>query len=156
MKFLWQRKIIPIFAVPRKPFSQASIEGNNSVFARNFWNRINFKSVKEVDTKLGWFNKSSEKYLSYKKPDEKLSKKNFIPKVYFIRQVKEENGKAFIDVLNEKIRLPKPYTNYYVLAGWNLKNEILYIYFEKNNQQKLIKELSFEINKRSKSVSHFI
>jgi len=44
----------------------------------------------------------------------------------------------------------------YILAEWNLITETLYIYFEKNNQQKLIKQLSFEINKRSKSVSDFI
>lgn len=156
MKFLLKHEVVPIFAVPRKPFSQASIEGNNSVFARNFWNRINFKSIKEIDTKLEWFNKSSEEYLSYERPNKKSEKKKFIPKVYFIRQAKEENQKAYIDVLNEKIRLKKSYVNYYVLAEWNLKTEILYIYFEKNNQQKLIKKLSFEINERSKSVSGFI
>jgi len=152
---LWflSQNVIPIYSVPRKPFSQASIEGNNSVFSRKFWNRINFKSVEEIDTKLEWFNKSSERYCSYQKPKLKLSKKKFIPKIYFIRQVredKEQTGKAFINVLNEKIFLPESYINYFILAEWNLKQEILYIWFEKEQEPKIIKKLSFKINPRSK------
>lgn len=154
MAFLLERQVIPIFTVPRKPFSQASIEGNNSVFSRKFWNRIEFKSVEEVDEKLEWFNKSSERYCAYEKPkEEKPLKKNFIPKVYFIRQVKEEKeqrGKSFIDVLNEKVLLPKSYINYFVLAEWNLREEKLCIHFEKERAPKMIKKLSFKINQRSK------
>ena len=154
MKFLLENQVIPIFAVSRKPFSQASIEGNNSVFSRKFWNRIDFKSVKEVDEKLEWFNKSSERYLNYQRPPkEKSKKKNFIPKIYFIRQVKEDKEKtkkAFIDILNEKVFLPKSYINYFVLAEWNLKEAQLYIYFEKEQNPKIIKKLSFKINQRSK------
>lgn len=161
MRFLLKNQAIPIFSVPRKPFSQASIEGNNSVFARKFWNRIQFKSLLEVDEKLEWFNKSSEHYLQYQRPKKKLKKeKKFIPKIYFIRQVKEykqETQKPFIDILNEKIFLPKSYINYFVLAEWNLEKEELYIYFEKELKQKLIKKLSFQINQRSKKeCSHFI
>ena len=48
MNFLLKNKIIPIFAVPRKPFTQASIEGNNSVFSKKFWNRFDFKSLEEI------------------------------------------------------------------------------------------------------------
>lgn len=154
MKFLLEHQVIPIFAVPRQPFSQASIEGNNSVFSRKFWNKINFKSEKEVDEKLEWFNLSSQRYLGYQPPKIKFKhKKNFIPKVYFIRQVKEDKeqtGKAYIDILNEKVFLPKSYINYFVLAEWNLKEERLYIYFEKEQESKIIKKLSFKINPRSK------
>jgi len=152
MKFLLENQVIPIFAVPRKPFSQASIEGNNSVFSRKFWKRINFQSVKEVDQKLEWFNKSSEKYCGYQKPKIETLKK-FVPTIYFIRQIKEDKeqtGKAFIDVLNEKVFLPKSYINYFVLAKWNLKEEQLYIYFEKERQSKMVKKLSFKINPKSK------
>ncbi|MBN2880905.1 hypothetical protein JXM83_02525 [Candidatus Woesearchaeota archaeon] len=154
MNFLLKNQVIPIFTVPRKPFSQASIEGNNSVFARKFWNRIEFKSVKEVDEKLEWFNLSSQRYTGYQPPKIKSRiKKDFIPKIYFIRQVKEDKeqtGKAFIDILNEKVFLPKSYINYFVLAEWNLKEERLYIYFEKEQESKMIKKLSFKINPRSK------
>lgn len=154
MAFLLRKQVTPIFAVPRKPFSQASIEGNNSVFARKFWNRIEFKSIKEVDEKLEWFNLSSQRYTDYQAPKIKSkTKKNFIPKIYFTRQVKEDReqtGKAFIDILNEKVFLPKFYINYFVLTEWNLKQEQLYIYFEKEQKSKMIKKLSFKINPRSK------
>lgn len=156
MKFLLKNQIIPIFAVPRKPFSQASIEGNNSVFSRKFWNRIQFKSLAEVDKKLGWFNKSSQQYLRYQRPEKirTTKKKNFIPKIYFTRQVKEDTTRkrmnGYIDILNEQIHLPKAYINYFVLAEWNLKQEQLYICFEKDEKSKIVKKLSFKINQRSK------
>lgn len=163
MAFLLKNQVIPIFAVPRRPFSQASIEGNNSVFARKFWNRIEFKSVEEVDEKLEWFNLSSERYLNYQSPKIKLKhKKNFIPKVYFIRQVREDKGqtgKPFILVLNEKVFLPKSYINYFVLAEWRLKQGKLRIYFEKEQKSQMIKQSVFKINinPRSKArCSHFI
>jgi hypothetical protein len=153
MKFLLENQVIPIFSVPRKPFSQASIEGNNSVFSRKFWNKIEFKSIKEVDQKLEWFNKDSERYCHYQKPKKPKPKRDFTPKIYFIRQVKEDKEgtkKAFIDVLNEKVSLPKSYLNYFVLAEWNLKQEMLSIYFEKEQKSKMIKKISFKINQRSK------
>lgn len=153
MRFLLEDSVIPIFSVPKKPFSQASIEGNNSVFARKFWNRITFQSAEEVDEKLEWFNLSSQRYLHYQSLRTKTKKKNFIPKVYFIRQVKKDKecpGKAFVDVLNEKVSLPQSYVNYYVLVEWNLKKERLYIHFEKEQESKIIKKLSFKINQRSK------
>jgi len=152
--WLLSQKVIPIFTVPRKPFSQASIEGNNSVFSRKFWNGIDFRSTGEIDIKLEWFNKASEEYLNYQKPKQKKSKNiNFIPRIYFIRQVKEDKeqtGKAQINLLKEKVFLPKSYINYFVLAEWNLKQEKLYIYFEKEQQSKMIKKLSFKINQKSK------
>jgi len=153
---LWylSQKIIPIYAVPRKPFSQASIEGNNSVFARNFWNQINLKSVKEIDKKLEWFNDSSEQYTGYKKPKKNKGNNNkkFIPKIYFIRQILEDQKtkKGFIEVTQEKILLPKSYIHYFVLAEWNLLEEILYIHFEKEQKPIVIKKISFKINATSK------
>lgn len=155
MKFLLKNQVIPIFAVPRKPFSQASIEGNNSVFSRKFWNQIQFKNIKEVDTKLEWFNKDSQKYTGYGRPKKKSGKKKkFVPKIYFIRQVQEDKSKkrmnGYIGILNELIYLPKDYINYFVLAKWNLREGRLYIYFEKEQRSKLIKELSFRINLKSK------
>ena len=144
--------VIPIFSVPRKPFSQASIEGNNSVFSRKFWNRIEFESVKEVDKKLEWFNNASIRYSGYSLPSKKEDKKNFIPKVYFIRQVRENKEKkmGYINVLNEDVKLSQSYINYFVLAEWNLIEEKLYIRFEQDEKSKIIKEMSFKINESSK------
>ena len=153
MKFLLKNQVIPIFAVPKKPFTQASIEGNNSVFSRKFWNRIEFKSIEEVDEKLEWFNKASIKYLGYCRTEEKkIKKEEFIPKVYLIRQVEEYKDKkeGFINVLNEIVYLPKSYIKYYVLTEWNLKEERIYIRFEKEKKSETIKNISFKINPRSK------
>ena len=150
IKFLLQHHVTPIFAVPRKHFSQASIEGNNSVFVRKFWNRIEFKNLEEVDEKLEWFNRSSQRYLGYQRPLVKRpDKSDFVPKVYFIRQVKEDNNQSFIEVLNETVSLPKAYTNYFVLAEWNLLKERLYVHFEKELKPKVIKKIAFKINPKS-------
>ncbi|MFQ6052572.1 MAG: hypothetical protein ACE5K4_12915 [Candidatus Hydrothermarchaeota archaeon] len=154
MKFLLENQVIPIFSVPRKPFSQASIEGNNSVFSRMFWNKIEFENVQEIDEKLSWFNLASQRYTAYQPPSRKSqSKEDFIPKIYFIRQVKDDENqteKAFINVLNEKVYLPTSYVNYFVLAEWNLLEEQLFIHFEKDQNTKIIEKVTFEINPRSK------
>jgi len=151
--FYLKEKVIPIFAPPRKPWSQASIEGSHSVFARKFWKKIEFKDIKEVDQRLEDFNNSYQWYLGYKSPEEKNPrKKNFIPKIYFIRKVYENpgTGKGYIEVANEEISIPKSYINFFTLAEWNLKEEILYIYFENEQKLNLIKKLSFKIHPKSK------
>jgi len=156
MKFLLGNQVVPIFSVPRKPFSQASIEGNNSVFSRFFWNKIHFNNTKEIDERLESFNKCSEEYCGYEKPrTEKAVQDNFIPKIYFIRQVRENQNteKAIIEILNDEIQIRKSYINYFVLAEWNLKEEMIYVYFEKEQKQKLIKKQSFKINSKSKKDS---
>ena len=153
MKFLLGNQVIPIFSVPRKPFSQASIEGNNSVFSRFFWNKIHFNDTDEIDERLEAFNRCSEQYCVYRRPGNKKTKqKNFIPRIYFIRQVKENRnaGQAIIEILNDEIKIAKSYTGYFVLAEWNLKEEMIYVYFEKEQKQKLIKKQLFKINQSSK------
>jgi hypothetical protein len=151
MDFLLKHEVYPIFSVPRKPFSQASIEGNNSVFSRKFWNRITFSSLEEIDEKLGWFNKASLRYTGYQPcSDEKNNA--FIPKVYFIRQVKEDQATkdGYIDVLNEKVRTPSPYINYFVLAEWNVTDEHLTVYFEKDRILETIEQVTFLVNTKLK------
>ena len=154
MIHLLKEKIIPIFSVPRKPFSQASIEGNNSVFSRFFWNRSYFKDIEDIDTQLEWFNKASLEYLEYEKPKKKPENKDFIPKVYFLRQVREDEqtGKGYIRVLNEIINIQKNYINLFVLTEWNLQEEILYIHFERNEKPKVIKKIDFKICDNSKII----
>jgi soluble P-type ATPase len=149
MRFLLSRQVNPIFSVPHKPFSQASIEGNNSIFSRKFWNRLRFKNLKEVDRKLEWFNLASAEYCGYRRSTQlKKKTKKFIPKVYFLRQVQTaaETRRVYIEVLHEKIFLPSAYLHYFVLAEWNLKKEKLLIRFEKEQKSRVIKELVFKIN----------
>src|SRR6267143_203154 len=147
--FLLSEQIIPIFAVPRKPFSQASIEGNNSVFSRKFWNQRKFSGQPDVVRQLEWFNEASARYTGYCRPAQPPpGKTNFVPQVYFIRQVADEAGarSGFINVLNEKISLPAAYINNFVLARWDLSQERLEIYFEKELKAKRIKQMKFTIN----------
>lgn len=149
--FLLENKVYPIFAVPRKPFSQASIEGNNSVFSRKFWSRISFSSLEEIDEKLEWFNEASLRYTGYQSCTyEKESA--FIPRVYFIRQVQEDQATkdGYIDVLNEKVQLPSSYINYFVLAEWDVTNESLAVHFEKDEALETIERVAFLVNTKSR------
>lgn len=150
--FLLSQQVIPIFSVPRKPFSQASIEGNNSVFARKFWNRREFTSKRDVCQQLEWFNTASERYSEYCRPVDAPMRQKFVPQVYFIRQVAADethDDLACFNILNEKIQLPAAYTNYFVLARWNLLEERLEIYFEKELKSKRIKQMKFTINENA-------
>jgi len=150
--FLLSKQVIPIFAVPRQPFSQASIEGNNSVFSRKFWHQREFVSRPDVLKQLEWFNQASELYTDYSRPLQVRSDKiKFVPQVYFIRQVADEAGarSGFINVLNEKISLPAAYISYFVLARWDLSKERLEIHFEKELKAKTIKQVKFAINKNA-------
>ena len=151
MLFLLNQHVVPIFTVPRKPFSQASIVGNNSVFATLFWNRHEFSTLEEVDEKLEWFNESSIKYTNYIAPENSNNKlgTSFQPEVIFIRQVREKNGSGFIDVLNDILPIDQEYINYFVLARWSLKEQILRVYFERENRSILIHEFQFLINRNS-------
>jgi hypothetical protein len=150
MAFLLEQKVVPIFAVPRKPFSQASIEGNNSVFSRKFWNCRYFMTLSDIDTQLDWFNDASLRYTGYQpliRPEA-----SFKPVIYFTRQVKENGaGSGYIDVLNERILLPAALCNYFVLAKWDLPEEKLSVYFEKDLQPEIIEKVTFRINERSKN-----
>lgn len=156
MLFLLNQYVVPIFAVPRKPFSQASIEGNNSVFARLFWNKTEFSSVEQIDEQLEWFNESSLKYTNYIEPVNNINKPklNFQPEVIFIRQVSEKNGVGGIDILNERLTINQAYINYFVLARWSLKEQILRVYFEKEKRSILIEEFPFLISGNSLKKIH--
>jgi transposase len=152
--YLLQKQIIPVFAVPRKPFSQGSIEGNNSVFSRYFWKRREFKNLEDLDCQLGYFNAASLRYSGYEKPEQNPERKPFIPKVCFLRQIHESDthpGKGMIDVLNEEILLPADWINFFVLAEWNLNSQNLVVYLEENETLKTLADIKFNINETTKS-----
>lgn len=145
---LLQRRIVPIYSVPRKPFSQGSVEGSNSVFARKFWNVRRFTSLEDVDTQLEWFNSAFSRYHGYiplkrRRPDD------FIPRMYFIRQVHqspEKSGFGSIDIQHENILLPISYVKYFVMAEWNLEIQQLNVFFENEEQLIQLHQQSFPIN----------
>jgi len=148
MIFLLKNRVVPIFAVPRKPFTQASIEGNNSIFSRFFWNKTHFNNFEEIDLALNRFNQSSLWYLDYKMTP--IVKPDFSPKVIFIRQVSQETSRlGTILVLNELIQLDPVYSNYYVFVEWNLVSEQLSVFLQKEKQKHLIHQSAFLCNKNS-------
>ena len=149
---LWilAQKIIPIYAVPRKPFSQASIEGNNSVFSRKFWNKHIFNSPEAVDELLATFNDASLRYLGYQKPTESPAPLNFTPKVLFLRQVQLREKKAGILLASKVFELPDEYINYFVFAEWNLLTEQLTVFLEKDLKPEPIENFIFPINPMTK------
>lgn len=153
--YLLNRRIIPIFAVPRRPFSQASIEGNNSIFSRKFWNIKEYKSVEQINEELEWFNDASIRYSEYnEKKRRKRALKEFEPKIYLIRQVSEnkETNKGQISVFNEMIDLPVSYIKYFVLAEWDLRKEKLYIRYEVDKTSQIIKEIDFKLHEISRKI----
>lgn len=151
--FLLKEKIIPVFTAPRKPWNQASVEGANSVFSRKFWARFRFQTLSEVDDRLEEFNDAYESYLQYEKPRQRTrTKDKFTPQVYFIRKVYEhpESQRGYIDVVKEQVTLPKAYIGLFVLAEWNLKEEKLIVYFEKDNNSVAVKKQNFFLNRVTK------
>ena len=151
MHFLLQHQVVPIYSVPRKPFSQASIEGNNSVFARKFWRARHFDSLESVDQQLQWFNQSTLHYTGYQKPKCRQSCESFRPRVYCLRQVREDDrGRSTISVLNESLELDPSYVSYFVIAEWSLDTERLDVHFERDRQLSTIHSQRFSINASSK------
>jgi len=147
--FLLKKKIIPVFTAPRKPWNQASIEGSNSIFSRKFWHRERYTSVEMIDQRLSLFNKSYQMYHGYKSPSRGTRRrKPFVPMVCFIRKVyqDEQSKRPYIEILKEKILMPKSYIGMFVLAQWNLKRQRLRICYESNQKSILVKELSFKLN----------
>ena len=149
---LWflSQKVIPIYAVPRKPFSQASIEGNNSVFSRKFWNQHTFNSKEAIDDLLPAFNDASLRYLGYSKPTKNASRSRFVPKVYFLRQVQPQDDQAMITVANQVFQLPVEYVHYFVYIEWNLVTENLSVFLEKDKKSIEIERFLLPINTATK------
>lgn len=150
--WLLAQQVMPIYAVPRKPFSQASIEGNNSVFARKFWNTFHYESVEQVDSRLPLFNQASLRYCQYERPEisSQCNIQPFHPNVYFLRQVREIQDQPCIELVHDTVRLPRDYINYFVFAQWDLIAETLHIYIEQDKVPILIDTVDFKLNPKSK------
>jgi len=144
--------VVPIYAVPRKPFTQASIEGNNSVFSRNFWKARHFETLQQVDQQLTLFNKSSASYCEYQKPKIENVSKNFKPVVYFIRQVREENRKGIVNLPYKNFKLSSDFINYFVFVKWDLIAEQVSIFLEVKNIATLIETYPYRLNPKTQVI----
>lgn len=150
VQFLLAREVTPVFAVPRRPFSQASIEGNNSVFARHFWRRRSFLSTTEVDVQLAWFNEASARYSGYTRPPV-IPRPSFVPKVFFIRQVREVTpGRAAISVANASVSLSPAYVNLFVLAEWHLGTQELTVSLERDGALECLTQMPFYLHPKTR------
>lgn len=157
--FLLENQVIPVLGAIRSPWNQAHVEVSNSVFGKNFWNQCEFHSVAEVDERLAAFNECSKKRARWQAWKRTVSKDSFTPRICFIRKVEEDaRGKqGVIPVASTWITLPKAYIGLFVFAEWNLKDEVLRIYFEREQAIKLIKQMPFPIHESSrKRCIHFI
>ena len=143
VQWLWGHRITPVFAVPRRPFSQASIEGNNSVFARKFWRARTFTSVADVDRQLRWFNRASAAYTGYTPPPPPSPPAAFTPRIHFLRQVQERDGATGIDVLHTWIPLAPRYAPLFVLATWDVPRAQLTVRLERDGASAVIAECPF-------------
>lgn len=150
VQFLLTQEVTPVFAVPRRPFSQASIEGNNSVFARHFWRRRAFSCVTEVDVQLAWFNEASARYSGYTRPVA-APRAPFAPKIIFIRQVQEvAPGRAAISVANTSVPLAPAYVNLFVLAEWHLGTQQLTVSVEREGRLECLARIPFHVHPKTR------
>jgi hypothetical protein len=76
-------------------------------------------------------------------PKSTIAQQKGVSKKFVIRWTTSPDQDCMIDVMHEKVFLPPSYINYFVLAEWNLTEEKLSIYFDKE-------QVPFTINKRSK------
>ena len=121
------------------------------MFARKFWRARHFDSLESVDQQLQWFNQSTLHYTGYQKPKCRQSCESFRPRVYFLRQVREDDrGRSTISVLNESLELDPSYVSYFVIAEWSLDTERLDVHFERDRQLSTIHSQRFSINASSK------
>jgi len=162
MKYLLEQQVYPVYSVPRKPATQASIEGSNSMFSRKFWNAREYEDLGQIDDRLETFNENIRRYHQYESPEQSEGHEKFEPAVYFLRQVRErEEGEGgMINVMNEEVALPEEYIKYFVMGEWRLSEEQLRIRFEKREgreqqeeekvRSEVIRELEFSIHEASK------
>lgn len=134
--FLMEKGVIPIFAVPRKPFSQGSVEGGNSVFGRKFWNRFEFEDEDEVGRRLDDFNDNYEEYLGYQKPRRVEENRHFKYCMYYIRKVYEDERtrKGYVQIGSEKIFVNRGYIGLFVLVEWDLEKEMLTVCLQRESK----------------------
>jgi hypothetical protein len=158
-EFMLSNEITPVFGAPRHSWHQSTVEGTNSVFGRNFWNVHKFQSVTDVDERLTAFNRCSKRYAKWEPWIREKNKDSFIPRICFIRKVEEDapGKKGQISITGQRVMLPIDYTGLFVFIEWHLREGVLKVYFEKEEQIQQIDEFPFPVNETSrKRCTHFI
>ncbi len=127
MHFLLQHQVVPIYSVPRKPFSQASIEGQQlGVCPKVLAGPVILTASSQSISSCNGSTSPLSITLATRKPKCRQSCESFRPRVYFLRQVREDDrGRSTISVLNESLELDPSYVSYFVIAEWSLDTERL-------------------------------
>jgi len=174
LKVLLNLGITPIYSARSQPWNNGNTEGYNSVFARKFWEKLNFSDEEEIDTEIKKFNLEYEKYndlIGNNIDPEEIEDENLPedfeltenlqdqliddlenPIIYWLRIVRNGTEKAkekdigTIDILGEEIEVPKPYVNQFTLNKLQLKNDKLSVMVE-DDEGKLetIKQQELEV-----------
>ncbi len=174
LKAILNLGITPIYSARSQPWNNGNTEGYNSVFARKFWEKLNFSDEEEIDTEIKEFNLEYEKYndlvgnnIDPEEIEDETLPENFTltdnlqnelkddlddPTIYWLRIVRNGTEKAkkkdvgTIDILGEEIELPKPYVNQFTLNKLRLKDDKLSIMVE-DDEGKLetIKQVKMEV-----------
>lgn len=165
LRFLLNLEVIPLFGSPSKPWTNPYVEGHNRVFSEKVWGRNFFTSEEQIDQECERFNQESLELFHFKytqmivngnyryiEKDQKVTTDKLETrkgkKIYFIRFVEscEQQGKAYIIILNEKIRLPEKYAHQFVFVEWNIERNLMLIYSEYRKLITLIHQLKFRLN----------
>jgi len=166
--------ITPIYSARSQPWNNGNTEGYNSVFARKFWEKLNFSDEEEIDTEIKKFNLEYEKYNDLvgnnidpeeiedqtlpedfeltEKIQNELREDLEDPTIYWLRIVRNGTEKAkkkdigTIDILGEEIELEKPYVNQFTLNKLELKEDKLSIMVEEDDGKlQTIKQRELEV-----------
>lgn len=164
--FLLNYGIIPLYVAPRSPWNNGNVEGFNSVFSKQFWNRLQFTDEQEIDVKLTSFNMEYEKYsiltnnnptdlnerylqdIKEVNPENKEVRKFKADKIYFLRIVRRKGEKeteeeyGFIEVLKEEIKIRKDLINLFVVVCIDLKNKEMKISSETESGDLIIEKIT--------------
>lgn len=165
LRFLLNLAVTPLFGSPSKPWTNPAIEGHNRTFNEKIWANNYFENLDQIDTECTRFNQESLDYFHYRyasfldnrqfrylggknepTTDRLVTTKN--RKVYFIRFAEsyEHSCPAYIDILNEKVKIPEQYTHQFVFAEWDIEHEVLSIFSEYDGNSTLICQMKFKLN----------
>lgn len=149
--------VTPLYIAAKSPWNNGHVEGFNSIFAKKFWNKLQFSDEDELQVKIKSFNMEYQKYsrlinndipfenpkyLTGKEKDKQLFNYSIDKlkshKIIFLRVVRrkgEKGGKerGFIRILENEIYIPKKYINLFTWCELDIKAKKLKIYVEEED-----------------------
>jgi len=158
-----------IFIPPAQAKRNAVVEGVNHLFAQSFWDKNEFKSFAEVERKRGKFLRWYQNYeppsllgFTIREANQQVKRrrlksqeiKSFPPRlpltkgrIHFIRKVSLTGE---IEILKERWKVGRKWSNRYVRATINTGQQSLQIYYraKEKTELKLIKEYAYEVGEK--------